>query len=97
MMSIVVLGLALSACKSTPSERPAELEEPQNDNDQVEPPPPAAKAPEPAPAAPSSEPPTAAQLPVAEDFQVEATAAIVRANYRHELENLETEMRADGE
>lgn len=89
---LVLIVLALSACKSTRSERPAELEEPQTE---VEPPPPAAKAPE--PAAESSEPPTAAQLPVAEDFQTETTAAIVRANYRHELENLETEMRADGE
>jgi hypothetical protein len=40
-------------------------------------------------------PPSAALLPVPEDFQAETAAAIVRTNYLNELEKLETEVRAD--
>ncbi|HET8935843.1 MAG TPA: hypothetical protein VFN67_20490 [Polyangiales bacterium] len=104
---VVFLGISIGACKATPSERPAELEEAEPDHNEL-PPPAAAKAPEPEapppaakgstpPAADGSETPSAAQLPVAEDFQLEMTAAIVRSNYRHELDNLESELRADGE
>ena len=101
MFSIVLVGLVLSACKSQP-ERPAELEEPPADQVEPElppppPPPPPAAAKEPQPAADSSDTPSAVELPVAEDFQAETAAAIVRSNYRHELDNLESEMRADGD
>jgi hypothetical protein len=93
---VFVSALALCACKSTSSERPAELET--EAHDRAEPPPPAAVKPhEPAPVklADDSEPPSALQLPVAEDFQAETATAIVRSNYRRELEALETELRAD--
>ena len=40
-------------------------------------------------------PPSAAQLPVPEDFQAETAATIMRANYLSELDKLETEVRAD--
>jgi hypothetical protein len=40
--------------------------------------------------------PTPSQLPVAEDFQAETAATIVRGNYHSELNNLETEMKTDG-
>jgi hypothetical protein len=47
-------------------------------------------------AAPDQEaPPSAAQLPVPEDFQTETAATIMRANYLSELDKLETEVRAD--
>ena len=47
-------------------------------------------------AAPDREaPPTAAQLPVPEDFQAETATTIMRANYLSELDKLETEVRAD--
>lgn len=47
-------------------------------------------------AAPDQEaPPTAAQLPVPEDFQAETATTIMRANYLSELDKLETEVRAD--
>lgn len=40
-------------------------------------------------------PPSPAELPVPEDFQPEAAATIMRANYLSELEKLESEVRAD--
>jgi hypothetical protein len=39
--------------------------------------------------------PSAAQLPVPEDFQAETATTIMRANYLNELDKLETEVRAD--
>jgi hypothetical protein len=39
--------------------------------------------------------PSAHKLPVAEDFQAETAAAIVQANYRAELDALETELHAE--
>lgn len=85
---VLLAGLVFGACKA---ERAVEIEESEPT------PPPGAKQPEPEKVAESDEPPSAAQLPVAEDFQVETAAAIVRANYRSELEALEGELRADGE
>jgi hypothetical protein len=41
--------------------------------------------------------PGAHKLPVAEDFQAETAAAIVQANYRAELDALETELHAEAE
>jgi hypothetical protein len=39
--------------------------------------------------------PSARKLPVAEDFQAETAATIVQANYRTELDALETELHAE--
>lgn len=41
--------------------------------------------------------PSPKQLPVAEDFQPETAAAIVKGNYHAELDSLETELKADGQ
>ena len=39
--------------------------------------------------------PSARKLPAAEDFQAETAATIVQANYRAELDALETELHAE--
>ena len=39
--------------------------------------------------------PSAAQLPVPEDFQAETATTIMRANYLSELDRLETEVQTD--
>lgn len=41
--------------------------------------------------------PSAHKLPVAEDFHAETAAAIVQANYRAELDALETELHAEAQ
>lgn len=40
--------------------------------------------------------PSPSQLPVAEDFQAETAATIVRGNYHSELNNLESEIKDEG-
>ena len=95
--------LAASACKEKPEGRPTEREQRRAEEAkeveaelarQPENSPPAQET---APvAAPHQEaPPTAAQLPVPEDFQAETAATIMRANYLGELDKLESELRAD--
>lgn len=41
--------------------------------------------------------PSAHKLPVAEDFQAETAATIVQANYRAQLDALETELHAEAD
>jgi hypothetical protein len=93
---LLLCMLTLCACKKPSQERPAELavtdpeEERAQPGDEVQPHAPVTPTP-----TPSDEPPTAAQLPVAEDFQAETATTIIRANYHKELDALEGEMRAD--
>lgn len=92
MAVFVVWGLAWGACKGSSGERPAELEQVPAERAAPEPRPEVV-----APAAEDGEAPSAAQLPVAEDFQVEMATSIVKANYRGELDALEGELRAEGD
>lgn len=91
---VAAVGCVLCACKGAARERPAELDTPPAEQVQPERAVPTSPIEAPAPAE-ESPPPTAAQLPVAEDFQAETAKAIVRANYRSELDALEGELRAD--
>ena len=94
--------LAASACKDKPEGRSPEPEQRRAEETkeveaelahQPEKPPGVATAPV---AAPDQDaPPSAAQLPVPEDFQAETATTILRANYLSELDKLETEVRAD--
>lgn len=61
------------------------------------PPPPITYQEAPKPALPTSteRPPTAAELPIAEDFDDESEAQINADNFRSELDRLETEINAD--
>jgi hypothetical protein len=95
---LVVLAAGSVGCKSRPEEqRPAARDEaPMQPEEPEEPEPPVVLTPiRPEPPV-SNKTPTAAQLPVAEDFQLETTTTIVRANYLNELERLEADVRADG-
>jgi hypothetical protein len=97
----VSLGAGMSGCKTATRERSAEQKPRRVDmdkTDQGDEPLRAIEAPMPEPVPPVVEPapPSAAQLPVAEDFQAETAATIMRANYRNELEALETEVHTDG-
>lgn len=94
--------LASSACKDKPEGRSPEPEQRRAAETkeveaelagQPENPPGVATAPVAAPG--KDTPPSAAQLPVPEDFQVETATTIMRANYLNELDKLETEVRTD--
>ena len=93
---------AVSACKDKPQGRSAEPEQRRAEETreveaerarQAEATPEVVTAPV---AAPDQDvPPSAAQLPVPEDFQAETASTIIRANYLSELDKLETEVRTD--
>ena len=53
--------------------------------------------PAPQPNQPVETKPTAKEVPVAQDFKPEVTATIVRANYRAELDAIETELHTEAQ
>jgi len=85
VLASVIAAVGVSACNepSSPAPKPA----------------PSSTTEEPAPADDLDKPddalPSARKLPAAEDYQAETAAAIVQANYRAELDALETELHAE--
>ena len=94
--------LAASACKEKPEARlaePAQRRDEETKEVEAElarqPERPSGVAPAPVAVPEDNALPSAAQLPVPEDFQPETTTTIMRANYLSELDRLENEVRAD--
>ena len=89
MLLAVVAAVGVSACTepSAPAEKPAPQPESSSSTE--------AQAQPTKSDRPDDSLPSARKLPVAEDYQAETAAAIVQANYRAELDALETELHAE--